>query len=114
MSSPPCHPFPVLSTFLMTISLTSQVPVVMLDGEVLVDSSAIISRIAAEKDAEAAAAQPLPKRGWFRGGQPAQPTPSTSHTGQHATSDGPDSRQFASDGAMLSARVVCMTHSILM
>ncbi len=53
----------------------------MLDGEVIVDSSAIISRVAAEKNAEAAAAQsPPPKRGWFgKGSQPASPP--SSHTG---------------------------------
>lgn len=58
-----------------------------MDGEVMVDSSAIISRIAAEKDAEAAAAaaaaRPKPKRGWF--GSKVEPqgsqSPSTSHTG---------------------------------
>ena len=53
----------------------------MLDGEVLVDSSAIISRIAAEEEAEAAAAMPAPKRGWFSRSPPAQPAASQSHTG---------------------------------
>ena len=61
-----------------------QVPVAMMDGEVLVDSSAIISRIAAETDAEAAAAQPPPKQGWFSRGKPAQPAAAVSHTGQHS------------------------------
>ena len=61
-----------------------QVPVAMIDGEVLVDSSAIISRIAAETDAEAAAAQPPPKQGWFSRGKPAQPAAAVSHTGQHS------------------------------
>lgn len=63
------------------INCGTQVPVVMLDGEVIVDSSAIISRVAAEKNAEAAAAQlPPPKRGWF--GKYSQPaSPPSSHTG---------------------------------
>jgi hypothetical protein len=63
---------------------SAQVPVAMMDGEVLVDSSAIISRLAAETDAEAAAAQPPPKQGWFSRGKPAQPAAGVSHTGQHS------------------------------
>ena len=62
-----------------------QVPVVMLDGEVIVDSSAIISRLAAEKDAEAqpAADRPKAKRGWFSrsANDSSNQAPSTSHTG---------------------------------
>ena len=63
---------------------STQVPVAMMDGEVLVDSSAIISRIAAETDAETAAAQPPPKQGWFSRGKPAQPAAVASHTGRHS------------------------------
>lgn len=63
-----------------------QVPVVMLDGEVMVDSSAIISRLAAEKDAEAAqaaAGRPKAKRGWFSraANDSGNQARSTSHTG---------------------------------
>ncbi len=64
---------------------------VLLDGEPMVDSSAIISRLAAEKDAEAAAAsRPAAKRGWFsrKAAVPAdnQSSPSASHTGAAALS----------------------------
>ena len=60
-----------------------QVPVVLLDGEVIRDSSAIISRVAAEKDAEAAASVPAPQRGWFgRSSQLKADAASSQHTGR--------------------------------
>lgn len=75
---------PLFKTELKWSEKYKKVPVVMLDGEVIVDSSAIISRIAAEQDAAARAQSSLPalKRGWFErkaAGADAHPSVS-SHT----------------------------------
>ena len=62
------------------------VPVALLDQEVLADSSAIVSRLAAEAEAARAAVQRSgARKGWFqRGGarQPSAPQPSPASLGE--------------------------------
>ena len=62
-----------------------KVPVAMLDEEVLLDSSAIVSRLAAEAEAAKALAQQPKKGGWLgRKAAPASaPQPSAASLGDH-------------------------------
>ena len=61
-----------------------KVPVAVLDEEILIDSSAIVSRLAAEAQAANAAAAQQPKKGgWLRGkaAPAAAPQPSAASLG---------------------------------
>ena len=65
------------------------VPVALLDQEVLADSSAIVSRLAAEAEAAKAAQQPS-RKGWLRrGGAPSSaPQPSPASLGEAGVAPG--------------------------